>query len=335
MAEEFSSINLYDASRSPTAAKTATSPRDTPGQQRGGRATTRVRPNGDKIGAAGNKKNSFASNQFQSPSPMGRGRAETNSFDELRKGATERMKSATKAFVEKGKIMQRRIRSLSLTDDATASSVVDQQPSSSSSFKSRSPGMLACSRCDRTLDQNFKYFCSECKHVYCTTCSSIKQNSANIEGNRLGVCAECLSGQKGVSNSASVEDSNKEALKVEPPPSVTNTPVHVAPHHDSASTVSRPKRKPFANGAESPATAEALLQRKNTEGPEHLQHLLQSPLATLHWSYTSSPVIDLNNTMLGRIDGGCEDESRSVDTSSENSFLNSPTRANAQPHGKN
>jgi hypothetical protein len=262
--------------------------------------------------------------------PFMRPEMEAKSFDEMRKEAADKVKSAAKAFVEKGKIMQQRIRSLSANQDSLGS-FSDHPPNSSSTstFKARSPGMLACSRCDRGLDHQYKHFCSECKHVFCAACSSFKQDSTSTERSSLGICLGCNGALKRTAKSdiqAALPLVTKVAAAKDFEAEVLVNHINTTPRNKTISSVSRPKIKSFSSASESPRGSERGLElQQSDEDSECTKSRPQTPPGAMEWNYSSSPVIDLNSTILGRIDGGGDDESKSLDSSGGNSFFNSPT----------
>jgi hypothetical protein len=327
MTEEFSSINLYDTIHSPTSRKFPSGPPGSrnAGPEQSGRASTRVRPGQRKIPPLDKEKAILVPSAL----PFFRQDADAKSFDELRREAADKVKSAAKSFVEKGKMVQQRIRTLSANQDSLESIIDHPKHSSSvSTFKTRSPGMLTCSRCDRALDHQYKHFCSECKHVFCAACSLHKQDSTNTEGSCLGICTGC-DGTLAGANKNGLQDALPRATKntvgSEAGTEERNNPINITSQHKPAS-VSRPKLKPFSQAAESPSGSERGVERQHSSDEDCAPSRPQTPLATIEWNCTSSPVIDLNNTILGRIDGGGEDESKSLDSSGGNSFFNSPTR---------
>ncbi len=55
-----------------------------------------------------------------------------------------------------------------------------------------SPSRLFCTRCQVALDKKSKYFCVDCKHVFCRSCSSCQQLSGSDGDNKLDMCSTCF-----------------------------------------------------------------------------------------------------------------------------------------------
>ena len=69
--------------------------------------------------------------------------------------------------------------------------------------RSASPNRLNCHKCESSLETGTKYFCTECKYVYCGNCSSRKKlllisdekRKPRSQMNKLDICISCFNGE--------------------------------------------------------------------------------------------------------------------------------------------
>lgn len=109
--------------------------------------------------------------------------------------------------------------------------------------RSASPNRLNCNKCSVSLEAQVKYFCTECKHVYCDKCSSKQQllpiaderHKPKKQQNKLDICLECSVGGPA------------EPFLQSPHPVVADVVRFSHPPRRAYSGASRPPPKPCAS----------------------------------------------------------------------------------------